>query len=96
MHDVVDDVGRRGVGGGTRGLGAAALIDGDVNDDGAGLHRFDGSGADQLGAAAPGMSTDAMEVGAPAQGDRVGGREHGAPRPPSSWRSAAALPGCGR
>ena len=32
MNDVVDDVGRFSVGGGPRGLGAAALVDGHVHD----------------------------------------------------------------
>ena len=38
VHDLVDDVGRLGMGGRARGLGAAALIDGDVDHHAAGAH----------------------------------------------------------
>jgi hypothetical protein len=49
MHDVMDGVGRRRVRRRTRRLGASALIDRDVDNDGAGFHGFDGVGGDQLG-----------------------------------------------
>src|SRR6516165_8200384 len=48
VHDVVDDISRRRVRRRPRCLGASALIDGDVHDDGARLHRLDGVGGDQF------------------------------------------------
>ena len=41
VDDSIDDIGGIGVGGGTGGLEAASLVDGDVDDDRAGLHFRD-------------------------------------------------------
>ncbi len=69
MRHVLDDVHRVGVGRGTRGLEAAALVDGDVAHDGALLHARDHLGGDEL--RRPGAGD---EHGA----DDDVGREHGA------------------
>src|ERR1700749_4485439 len=48
MYDVVENVGRRWVRRRARGLGASALVDGDVDDYRAGLHGLDRLGGDQF------------------------------------------------
>ena len=62
----------------TRGLGAAALVDGDVDDHRARLHRLDGRGRDQLGRGRARQQHRAdHQIGAPAQRlDRVAGGEY--------------------
>ena len=47
MHDAIDDVGRVGMGRCARGLEAAALIDGNVYEYGAGLHPAELVAADE-------------------------------------------------
>ena len=54
VHDVVDDVRGIGVCGGTRGLGASALVDRDVDDDRAGLHLLHHVGGDEFRSARSG------------------------------------------
>ena len=49
MHDATQHIGRITVSGGTSGLNAAALIDGDVNDDGTFLHGGNHRFGDNLG-----------------------------------------------
>ena len=48
MHDAVDLVGRLGMGGGVAGLETAALVDGDVDEHGTGLHARQHLAADKL------------------------------------------------
>ena len=84
------------MGGRPRGLRAAALVDGNVDDDRAGLHRLDRLRGDELrrlGARDQHRADD--EIGAPAQGlDRVAGgehRAHAAAKVLSMRRSASGL-----
>src|SRR5580658_224842 len=61
VDDAVDLVAGIGVGGGTGGLDAAALVDGDVDDDGALLHAADHLFGDELGGGGAGNEDSADE-----------------------------------